>query len=107
MKAMVSQPMGGKSEEEIAQVQVKALKCLTEKGYSVLDTNFTDDWFNEQTSGSSDFVIHRPLYFLAKSLEAMAYCSAVYFCKGWKDYRGCRLEHDAAVAYGLDIIYEE
>ena len=21
--------------------------------------------------------------------------------------RGCRIEHDAAVAYGLDIIYEE
>lgn len=61
MKAMISQPMGGKSEEEIAKVRV------TEKGYSVPDTAFTDDWFNEQTIGSSDFVIHRPLYFLAKS----------------------------------------
>lgn len=24
-----------------------------------------------------------------------------------KNARGCRIEHEAAVAYGLDIIYEE
>lgn len=87
---MISQPMGGKSEEEIAEVRVKALKYLADRGYSV-----------------PDFVVHRPLYFLARSLEAMAYCSAVYFCKDWEGYRGCRIEHDAAVAYGLEIIYEE
>ena len=27
--------------------------------------------------------------------------------KGWENARGCKIEHDAAVAYGLDIIYEE
>ena len=107
MKAMISQPMGGKSEEEIAQVRVKALHELAERGYSVPDTVFTDEWFHEQTDGSADFVVHRPLYFLAKSLEVMAYCSAVYFCKGWDEYRGCQIEHEAAVAYGLEIIYEE
>nr|WP_243024751.1 DUF4406 domain-containing protein [Clostridium sp. AF27-2AA] len=34
-------------------------------------------------------------------------CHAVYFCKGWEQTRGGRLEHDAAVAYGLTVIYEE
>lgn len=28
-------------------------------------------------------------------------------CKGWKNARGCKIEHDAAVAYGLEIIYED
>ena len=36
----------------------------------------------------------------------MSLCDAAYFCKGWENARGCRLEHDAAVAYGLEIIYE-
>lgn len=52
-------------------------------------------------------VVQIPLCFLAKSLENMSLCHAVYFCKGWENARGCRIEHDAAVAYGLDIIYEE
>ena len=36
----------------------------------------------------------------------MSLCHAAYFCKGWEKTRGCKIEHDAAVAYGLEIIYE-
>lgn len=52
-------------------------------------------------------ITNRGLFFLAKSLEQMSLCNIVYFCKGWEDYRGCRIEHAAAISYGLDIIYEE
>lgn len=34
-------------------------------------------------------------------------CTTVYFCKGWEQTRGCRMEHDAAVAYGMEILYED
>lgn len=27
-------------------------------------------------------------------------------CLGWQNARGCRIEHDAAVAYGLEVIEE-
>ena len=37
----------------------------------------------------------------------MSKCHAAYFCKGWENARGCRIEHDAAIAYGLKIIYED
>ncbi len=37
----------------------------------------------------------------------MSLCHAAYFCKGWEDARGCRIEHDAAVAYGLEVLYED
>ncbi|WP_419040028.1 Lar family restriction alleviation protein [Parolsenella catena] len=30
---------------------------------------------------------------------------AAYFAKGWENARGCRIEHDAAVAYGLEVLY--
>lgn len=49
----------------------------------------------------------KPLWFLGKSLELLAGADIAYFAEGWQDARGCRIEHDAAVAYGLDIIYEE
>lgn len=48
-----------------------------------------------------------PLCYLAKSLENMSLCHAAYFCKGWENARGCRIEHDAAVAYGLEVLYED
>lgn len=37
----------------------------------------------------------------------MSPCHAACFRKGWEDARGCRIEHDAAVAYGLEILYED
>lgn len=106
MKAMLSQPMGGKTDKEIVETREKAIKVLETKGYEVVNTLFTDEWYNHENMEKRG-VVQIPLCFLAKSLENMSLCHAVYFCKGWENARGCRIEHDAAVAYGLDIIYEE
>ena len=105
-KAMLSQPMGGKSEEEIVATREKAMGVLQEKGYFVVNTLFTDEWHSKEAMEERG-VVQIPLCFLAKSLENMSLCHAAYFCKGWENARGCRIEHEAAKAYGLDIIYEE
>lgn len=105
-KVMLSQPMAGKTDEEIVATREAAIKALEGIGCEVINTLFTDEWYsNEQMKARG--VVQIPLCFLAKSLENMSLCHAVYFCKGWEKARGCRLEHDAAVAYGLHIIYEE
>lgn len=106
MKAMLSQPMAGKTEEEIRETREKAMKVLKERGYESINTLFTDEWYSRESMEERG-VVQIPLCFLAKSLENMSKCHAAYFCKGWETARGCRIEHDAAVAYGLDIIYEE
>lgn len=106
MKAMLSQPMAGKNDEEIRAVTEKAIAVLKEKGYEVVNTLFTDEWYSKESMEERG-VVQIPLCFLAKSLENMSLCHAAYFCKGWENARGCRIEHDAAVAYGLEIIYEE
>ena len=105
-KAMLSQPMAGKTDEEIVATREKAIKVLEEKGYDVVNTLFTDEWYSNESMKERG-VVQIPLCFLAKSLENMSLCHAAYFCKGWENARGCKIEHDAAVAYGLDIIYEE
>ena len=106
MKAMLSQPMNGKTDEEIVGTRERAIKKLEASGYEVVNTLFTDEWYSSENMKNRG-VENIPLCFLAKSLESMSLCSAVYFCKGWDKARGCKIEHDAAVAYGLDIIYEE
>lgn len=105
-KAMLSQPMGGKSNEEIVTTRERAIAALERMGYEVVNTLFTDEWYSKEKMGERG-VVQIPLCFLAKSLENMSLCHAAYFCKGWENARGCKIEHDAAVAYGLDVIYEE
>lgn len=105
-KAMLSQPMAGKTEQEIVEVRERAIAALEAKGFEIVNTLFTDDWYSDQAMKARG-VVQIPLCFLAKSLENMSLCHAAYFCKGWEKARGCRIEHEAAKAYGLEIIYEE
>ena len=106
MKAMLSQPMGGKTEEEIVATRERAIKALEAMGYEVVNTLFTDEWYSQENMEKRG-VVQIPLCFLAKSLESMSLCHAVYFCKGWEQARGCRIEHQAAKDYGLTVLYEE
>ena len=106
MKAMLSQPMAGKSEEEIVATRERAIKVLESKGYDIVNTLFTDEWYSQENMKKRG-VAQIPLCFLAKSLENMSLCHAAYFCKGWEKARGCRIEHEAAKEYGLTILYEE
>lgn len=105
-KAMLSQPMAGKTDEKIVATREQAIKALTERGFEIVNTLFTDEWYSK-ASMTERGVENIPLCFLAKSLENMSLCHAAYFCKGWENARGCKLEHEAAKAYGLEIIYEE
>nr|DAH83830.1 MAG TPA: N-deoxyribosyltransferase [Caudoviricetes sp.] len=106
MKAMLSQPMAGKTEEEIIATRERAIAVLKERGYEIINTLFTDEWYSQEAMMERG-VENIPLCFLAKSLENMSLCHAAYFCKGWENARGCKIEHEAAKAYGLTVIYEE
>ena len=105
-KAMLSQPMAGKTKEEIVATRERAINVLEEKGYKIVNTLFANEWYSKEAMTERG-VVQIPLCFLAKSLENMSLCHTVYFCKGWENARGCRIEHEAAVAYGLEILYEE
>lgn len=104
-KAMLSQPMAGKTVEEIIATRERAKAFLEGMGYEVINTLFTDEWYSKEQMEKRG-VVQIPLCFLAKSLENMSLCHAAYFCKDWENTRGCRIEHEAAKAYGLEIIYE-
>lgn len=105
MKAMISQPMAGLTDEQISIQRDRAIEFLSSHGFDVVNTLFTDEWYSKEKMKDRG-VEQIPLCFLAKSLENMSLCNAVYFAKGWENARGCKIEHDVAVAYGLRIIYE-
>lgn len=94
LKAMLSQPMGGKTQEEIVETRERAIRALRERGYEIVNTLFTDEWYGKEAMEARG-VVQIPLCFLSKSLENMSLCHAAYFCKGWEQARGCRIEHEA------------
>ena len=104
-KAMVSQPMAGKTEEEIIAAREAAKEFLETLGYEFVNTKFTDEWYSQEKMQERG-VVNIPLAFMEKGIEHMCMCSAVYFTSGWEQARGCRIEHEVAKAYGVKIFYE-
>lgn len=86
-RAMISQPMAGKTDEEIAETRDKAHAKLRKMGYEFVNTLFTDEWYSDEAMEERG-VVQVPLCYLAKSLENMSLCHAAYFCKGWENARG-------------------
>ena len=95
-KLFISQPMKGKSDEDILAERQKAIKSAEAKiGESV---EVIDSFFQEAP------VDAKPLWFLGKSLELLSGADVAYFAQGWEDARGCAIEHDSALAYGIKSI---
>lgn len=97
-KCMISQPMNGLSDEEILTARGKAISAIRSMGYEFENTFFDNLFVPED--------VNIPVYYLAKAIEKMANCKAIYFCKGWAQHRGCRIEHQIALEYGHKCFYE-
>ena len=105
-KVMISQPMNGLTDEQIVEARNRFLEFAKNNNLEVVNTYFTDEWYSKD-SMTERGVVQIPICFLAKSIENMSLCHAAYFCAGWENARGCRIEHEAAKAYGLEVLYEE
>lgn len=46
-----------------------------------------------------------PLEAFGESVKIMAKADVVLMLDGWEESRGCRLEHEVAVRYGVPIVY--
>lgn len=97
--------MRGLSEAEIKATRERAIRALKAKGYEIVNTLFTDEWYSSENMKREAWKIYRSAFGkITRKYVALPCC---VFCKGWESARGCKIEHEAAVAYGLDIIEEE
>ena len=95
MKLMISQPMVGRTERDILQERDVLRRFFEKDGHTVLDTYIQQAPPRDSNAG---------LWYLGRVLELMAECDGVVFAPGWKDARGCVIEHHAAARYGLHIV---
>lgn len=95
-KLFISQPMGGKTDEEIKAERAKAIESAEKLVGEPVEV--IDSFFQGAPVGA------KPLWFLGKSLELLADADVAYFAPGWEEARGCKIEHTCTVEYNIDRI---
>lgn len=95
-RLFISQPMRGKSDEQILKERQEAIEKAKE--FFGEDVEVIDSFFQNAPADA------RPLWFLGKSLELLSTADIAYFAKGWQEARGCKIENECAIAYGISAL---
>ena len=99
IKLFISQPMRGKSSAEIkAEREEAILKAKDE--LCTDDIEVIDSYFEYSAPSNTN----EALYDLGRSLMLLATADAAFFVRGWDQARGCKIEHTAAIEYGIKAI---
>lgn len=99
MKVFISQPMRGRSDKEILEKRIRVIEIL-ESMYDT-DIDIIDSFFQSAPHDS------KPLWFLGKSIELLSKADLAYFCEGWHNARGCRIEYNCCINYDVPYILEK
>lgn len=95
-KIFVSQPMKGKTDEAIQAERENIVQFV--KDIVGTDIEIVPSFFKGEAERM------KPLRLLGMALELMSDADTVVFAPGWESARGCRIEHECAVQYGLHVI---
>ena len=98
-KIFISQPMRGLIDEEILEKRNEIKKDIETKINE--EVEFIDSFMQDYPGEINKRI---PVWYLGKSIQLLSQADIVYFGKGWNEARGCRIEHEIAKVYGIDII---
>lgn len=95
-KLFISQPMRDKTNDEIEKERKDArIKAEVTMG----EVEILDSFFKDAPHDA------KPLWYLGEAIKLLGEADIAYFCKDWEHYRGCVIEHECAVRYGIPCIY--
>ena len=98
-KLFISQPMRGLTDEEILklreEIRIRAEKTIGEP-VELIDS-FIEDYPGEINKSI-------PVWYLGKSIQFLSQADITYFGGEWRNARGCKIEHEIAKEYGINII---
>lgn len=97
VKVFISQPMVDKTNEQIQSERDKAISTIKEMYND--DVEVIDSFFKDSPHEA------KPLWFLSQSLSLLSTADVAYFCEGWENYRGCKIEHTCAAEYGIKCLH--
>lgn len=95
-KLFISQPMRGKTDEEILAERKKAIESAERNLGEPVEV--IDSFFQNAPAGA------KPLWYIGESIKYLGEADVAFFAKGWEDARGCRIENQCAIEYGIEVI---
>lgn len=101
--AFISMPMRGRKKAEIIAERTRISTELRAMGYETIPS-YCPEFMEE--AGENPYVKIPEVYSLGKSLSVMAKADLVYFAKGWEQFRGCQIEREVCLQYGIPRFYE-
>ena len=95
-RVFISIPMRDKTGKQIKEDLEKVKRKVVDR---FDDVDFIDNYFPKDQQGP-------PVIMLGKSIMLMDGADVVFFADGWESARGCRIEHEVAMAYEKEVAYE-
>lgn len=101
MRVFISQPMNGKTDEEINNRRKEIIEAIKNRYlneniefiYSVIDDKIDET------------VNNIPVWYLGKSILLLSTATLVCFDKNWTHARGCKIEHKICEEYNIPTTY--
>ena len=102
--------MSGKCEEEILATRQKEMNEIYQfANKDNVQVNIIDSYIDDKTRNSFQGyitdVINWDIYWLSQSLQKLALADILWLCDGWEYSKGCNIELEWAIQYGLYIVY--
>ena len=97
-KLFIFQPMRDKTDEQIEAERNRAIENAKE----VLgeEVEVIQSFFKGAPHDAT------PLWYLGESIKLLGQADFVYFCKDWEKYRGCCIERECCIRYGINYMDE-
>ena len=108
----ISQPMTGRSEEEILATRQKEIDKIHQRfdadGVEInIIASYIDDATRKHFKEHVSDDINWDIYWLSQSLQKLALADIIWLCDGWEYSNGCNIELECATRYGVGIMYPE
>ena len=92
------------SPEQVAEARKEAEKDVISMGFKPYE-NVYDESFSEQAVPEN--CKHPGILAMAGAMERLSQADALYLAPGWSSARGCRIEYEVALSFGMAIIQAE
>ena len=104
--------MSGKSEGEILATRQKEIDKIHQLfDADGVEINIIDSYIDDATRKPfEEHVtddINWDIYWLSHSLGRLAMADMIWLCEGWEYSKGCNIELECAMQYGISIVYPE
>lgn len=100
MKIYISLPISGKNVMTQTGIALSVAEQIRDLGHEPANPFETPlappEWSERQ----------KYAYYMGRDIEKLLLCDAVYFCEGWQESRGCRVESYIAETNGLKLYHD-